>query len=235
MISHVSNILLLKRSFISLFVCLLLAACGSGSGPKEPRVSVLYAVANDGTERDSATLDSALKTVQAWYKSELGGPTFVANASVVSCTLPNIADYYAINSYSKVLEDVAACEGVNLDDADIRWLIYADVIHECATPGDLGLAATGRSIFSRLELDGLAGRSATDDCGNAYERTSNYYQGQMAHELGRSLGLINPSGCLEDDPTCDDEALMFSGFAQFPDTYLTAEDKAELLKTRFIK
>ena len=233
--SHVSNIPLLKRSIAALIVCLLLAACSSGGAPDEARVSVLYAVAQDGSERDSAALTDALKTVQTWYKSELGGPTFVANASVVSCTLPNIADHYAIDSYSKVLEDVAACDGVNLDDADTRWLIYADVIHECATSGELGLAATGRSVFSRLELDGLTGRSYADDCGNSYERTPTYYQGQMAHELGRTLGLSSPSGCLDDDPSCDDGALMFTGFAQFPDTFLTAEDKTELLKTRFIK
>ena len=223
-----------KATPLCLFILLLSACGGSGSDtPTGPRVSILYAVAQDGEAQDKAALNNALDTVQAWYKSELNGKTFVGN--VQSCSLPNVADYYAVDSRSKVLEDVASCESVKLDDSNTRWLIYADVTHECRTPGALELSDETVNVFSRLELDGLTGRGYADDCGNVYERSPQYYEGQMAHALGLSLGLRYPAGCFEDKSNCDEDSLMWTGYTQFPDTYLSENDKTELFKTPFIR
>ena len=236
---------MIRHFFSFALLSLFLAACGGSGTPgpstnSSPQVRAVYALPSDKSA-NSADLDaisSALSQVKSWYAGELNGATFRTPSSpVLSCSLPNVADAYAVNSWDSLAEDIANCEGVNLADTKSVWLVYADVVHECDTDGALGLpnAQARLSISSRLELDGLRGEAYSDDCGNSYDRSPAYYRGALAQELGRALGLKAPAGCEADATSCDRGALMWEGFSQFPVTYLTNADKAQLQSSDFFE
>lgn len=122
---------------------------------------------------------------------------------------------------------------------DHLWVIYADVDEPCPTPERsyrLGKAwlDLGTTILGRWDLVGLSDPTALH-CGRGpwgYGR----WIGGLGHELGHILAALpHPPGCDDNLPTCDRNALMKSGYAAWPNTYLRDDEKALLMTSPFIR
>jgi hypothetical protein len=84
-------------------------------------------------------------------------------------------------------------------------------------------------------MDGLVGARYFDDCGIEYVFPPNRYVGGLGHELGHAFGLSHPPGCDQGLPTCDYNALMWAGYAAYPNTYLRPDEKSILLASEFFR
>ncbi len=196
--------------------------------PKDKKYRKDYALA----------IQRALVDLQGWYKNQLGGKTFFLynQKEPESCQLAHKASYYARNSWTKVMQDVQACAKVTYKSPIFTWILYVDVIHECKAPGRLGAGTTGVTIMARQDLQGLSGQRRTvDDCGKVWEFPVTRWIGGAGHELGHAFGLPHPPGCDQGKPTCDAKALMWAGYASYPNTYLRADEKKVLLASPFFR
>ena len=122
---------------------------------------------------------------------------------------------------------------------DHMWVVYADVDEPCPTAERsyrLGKEwlDIGTTILGRWDLHRLSDPSALR-CGRGpwgYGR----WIGGLGHEMGHILGTLpHPPGCDENLPTCDRGALMKSGYAAWPRTYLRVDEKAVLRTSPFIR
>jgi hypothetical protein len=68
-----------------------------------------------------------------------------------------------------------------------------------------------------------------------YTQPVTRYIGGAGHELGHALGLPHPPGCEAGLATCDQNALMWAGYAAYPNTYFRADEKALLRASPFIR
>ena len=84
-------------------------------------------------------------------------------------------------------------------------------------------------------MDGLIGARYLDDCGIEYRFPPTRYVGGLGHELGHAFGLSHPPGCDAGLATCDQNALMWAGYASYPNTYLRTDEKQILLASPFIR
>jgi hypothetical protein len=201
-------------------------------------VRLLYVLPQDRTFRSdySAAIENALKDLQSWYRTQLTGRTFsLFNSQPQTCSLPRPADYYAIDSWSKVLADVQSCAPVSHGSSVFSWVLYVDIIHACNAPGRLGAGANGITMMPRQDMDGLIGARVIDDCGMEWRQPITRWIGGAGHELGHALGLGHPPGCDQDLPSCDRNALMWTGYVTYPNTYLREDDKQILLASPFVR
>jgi len=174
--------------------------------------------------------------LQSWYRNQLGGKTFsLFNEEPEVCSLSQTADYYAVNSWSKVLSDVQRCAPVSYSSPAIAWVLYVDIIHACNAPERLGAGTSGITMMPRQDMDGLIGARYFDDCGMEYRLPIGRYIGGAGHELGHAFGLPHPPGCDAGLATCDRDALMWAGYSNYPATYLRTDEKQFLLSTPFFK
>jgi len=202
------------------------------------QVRLLYVVPLDRAPRPdhAAAIQMALLDLQGWYRGEFGGRTFaLATPEATLCRLPRSADHYATDSWSRVLADVQPCAPVSSGSANVVWVLYADVVHACNAPGRLGAGTNGLTIMPRQDMDGLIGARYVDDCGVEYRLPARRYVGGAGHELGHAFGLPHPPGCDQGSASCDRQALMWSGYASYPDTYLRGDEKQLLLQSSFIR
>lgn len=207
-------------------------------GTAPAKVRFLYVVPQDRTPRAdyAAAIEMAMLNLQGWYRDQLGGKTFaLATSQPATCRLPRSADYYAIDSWSKVLADVQGCAPVSAGSGDVAWVLYVDVVHACNAPGRLGAGTTGLAMMPRQDMDGLIGARYISDCGEEYRFPISRYIGGAGHELGHALGLPHPPGCNEGLESCDRSALMWAGYASYPTTYLRDDEKLLLRQSAFIR
>ncbi len=209
-----------------------------GGGPSGGQVRMLYVYPRDRAVRQDylAAIQTAFRDLQSWFASQLGGPTFtVATPQPQLCQLPQDAAFYAVDSWSKVMSDVQGCAPVSWHSQSTTWALYVDIVHACNAPGRLGAGGDGVLMLPRQDMDGLVGARYLDDCGVEYNLPPSRYVGGAGHELGHAFGLPHPPGCEQGAPTCDTNALMWLGYAAYPNTYLRPEEKALLLSTPFFR
>ena len=198
-------------------------------------VHVVYLVPSDKHVQPTyvANLENAIKHLQAFYHNEIGnGRSFsLASPVVTVVNTPNPSSYYAQGSgqfefHSRILEDgLAATGGAFFRDKDI-WLLYIDADPPCgsATGGNEGVAT-----FPANDLRGLAGVPIVPICpGDPPQPNRCRWVGGMGHELGHAWNLPHPPGCEQGLAECPSEALMWTGFSSYPNTFLLPEDLALL-------
>ena len=203
----------------------------------DPTVRVIYATPSDRKFNPTyaEAVEQAVSQVQQWYADQLEGDTFVVETPVPQhCTLSNRADYYAReNGWDRVIAGLQHCAQVTYPSIHTIWVIYPDVDFDC-DHSELGRGGYGVTILHRGDLDGLVNPSTYDQCGYG-PRGEHGWVGGLAHELGHAFGLEHPPGCDEGLETCDEDTLMWAGYAyDFPDTILTDIDIAKLEASPFL-
>ena len=201
-------------------------------------VRLMYLIPPDRPVRAdyALALQRAFENLQAWYTTQLGGATFDLFASQPdTCALPQPAAFYGVDPWGKVSADARRCGPVQTGGAQFVWVLYADVVHSCNAPGRLGAGTLGLTIMGREDFEGLIGNQPTNDCGFTDRSQPGRYTGGAGHELGHAFGLQHPPGCDGGLASCDANALMWSGYSRYPNTYLRDEEKALLRASRFIR
>ena len=202
-------------------------------------VRVIYAAPSDREFRPdhSEGIAHAIVDLQSWYRRELGGLTFsLYEAPPEFCQMSEPADYYGTgNAWAKVEAAVQHSAPVKGGHPDFVWVVYPDVEESCEEDHELGAGGPGLTILHRGDLEGVTnpGPYFYRDEG-PYDGTLGRWIGGLGHELGHAFGLPHPPGCDEGLPTCDDDALIASGYGSYPETYLRADNKEFLIRSRFI-
>jgi hypothetical protein len=122
-------------------------------------------------------------------------------------------------------------------DANTDWVVYVDADYPCKWQNKDqhgGGGIPGLTIMPAPDLRGLSGETPNLEClGATSPQISSFQQnrwiGGLAHEFGHSLGLPHPPGCEEGLPTCEYNALMWTGVYNYPNTYLRADEKTILV------
>ncbi len=202
-------------------------------GASGPRVRVVYAVPSDREikEEYGPALREAALHVQRWYAAKLGGLTFELSASIPEiCSLPEPANHYERErGWNRIIRDLQPCAPVGYNSPNYVWAVYPDVPFDCER-SELGRGGAGLTILHTSDLEGVL--AGTTQCGIYRDKLG--YFGGLAHEIGHAFGLSHPPGCDEGLETCDRDAMMHSGYARYPYTYLTEADVETLMESPFI-
>jgi uncharacterized protein YjdB len=191
----------------------------------------------------SDSVGAALQHLQVWYRDQMDGLTFaLADTIPEVCRLSVDDDFLTIHPgdvgarWDAALDAVSDC-GPRHDDKAFIWIVYFDVDEPCWTderPQTLGRGGGGLTMLGRWDLLGLTDRGNSLPCGHGGQPHGRWVGG-LGHELGHAFGLPHPPGCEARRPTCDTEALMWWGYAWWPDTYLRDDEKAILRASPFFE
>jgi hypothetical protein len=207
------------------------------------RIRIVYAIPEDRdfNSKYAAAIENAVIDTQAWYANELSGNTLsLSGTSPTVCRLPNPGDYYLEDTMQRVWTDLQACMGENYH-REFLSIIYADVIHGCneddfwRNKGAAGSSDLGYAMLTRIWLERLAevnpiSSPCSDSPPPPIYSADNSPVGALAHEMGHMLDLAHPLACEEGHSQCDYTALMYSGWASYPDTHLRPEEIERLLE-----
>jgi hypothetical protein len=200
-------------------------------------VRLLYLVPRDRPWNDvhRRAIQRAFVDLQAWYRQQMGGIVFsLYRSEPEDCALTREADFYATDTWNRVVADAQRCLPVGYGGGEYTWVLYADVVHACNAPGRIGAGTTGLTILGRMDLQGLAGEANVQgDCGTEPPYPVGRYVGGAGHELGHAFGLPHPPGCDQGLASCDSGALMWSGYSSYPRTYLRDDEKARLASSPY--
>lgn len=212
-----------------------------------PTVRMIYLVPSDRPEQPhyQQTIASAIQDVRQWYGEQMADSrTFHLHAPVVETyRTVHTASWYATNNaaanpnltfWNNVIGDAFALTGGNFNDPENRWIYYID-----ADParGQLGGAGTsGVAVLPANDLRGLTGEPILQINGD--EPTGfgvNRWIGGLGHEVGHAFGLPHPAACEDNDPNtvCPDGALMWTGYATYPNAFLLQSDRDALARSPF--
>ncbi len=241
----------------ALFACQLVSACGGGGeagassaieqkvlgAQEEKTVRFIYFHPADTGVRATykSAIERAAVSIQDWYAQRLEGRSIrLASPSVETCQGREPASYYATQSWSRVAAAVKDCiPEFAWNDSAHRWVIYADVRHQCGGKESLGASAQGVAILPAQDLQGVSGEEAIiDACGAAIPYVGSAgisrWIGGLGHELGHALGLPHPEGCEQGASGCDAGSLMWLGYVSFPNIELRDAERAALKASPFI-
>jgi hypothetical protein len=225
--------------------CLVSGAHAAAIGPS---VRVVYLVPSDKAERPeyTAAIKNAMRSIQDFYRQQgTDGKTFQIDDRMVEVyKTPHTAAWYAVNNASALSPFVvwwnANNDAVSLipgfrTDGNTDWVVYVDADYPCwqNEPQHGGAGLPGIAIMPAPDLRGLAGETPNLEClGATPPQISSFQQnrwiGGLAHEFGHSLGLPHSPGCEKNLPTCDYNALMWTGLYDYPNTHLSVDEMAIL-------
>lgn len=187
--------------------------------------------------------------LKQWYTEQLDGRyTFIPAAPLVQViALDHPASFYGTHNaagdreltfWNNVLAEARQKTGASFNDPGNAWLFFVDAGAGCNQISGAGM--DGISIMSENDLRGLVGESFLDCRGLEkpdWSFTPMRWIGGQGHELGHAYGLPHPPGCDAGRPSCDSNALMWSGFYErFPErTYLLESEKAILRSSPYFK
>lgn len=217
-------------------------ASGDAKVPAAPlAVHVIYATPTDKPVRPAyeQAIKNAIVLLQAWYLGQVGKTFAIASPTPKICHLPHRADYYLVNTWDKISQDLQPCAPVTYapqSTAEAVWIVYADVDHTCNTPGPIGEGGPGLTILGVQDLDGLTGAHVRE-CGQSFVYPVGRYIGGLGHELAHGFGLPHPPGCDKGLPTCakNQYVVLWLGYVTWPDTYLNEAERGSLRKDRFFR
>ncbi len=199
----------------------------------KPAVHVVYAVPAGQTwnQDDTTAIGGALASLQSFYLDQVGGKTF-SYTSTLLCTLPYPAHHYLVDTWNKLLTDLQPCANVTSGSSHADWVVYANVDHKCNTAGPIGEGEAGLTFLGVQDLSGLIG-GPVSECGQSFVEPPSRYVGGLGHEMGHTFGLPHPPGCDQGLPSCDTNALMWQGYAAYPNTYLRQDEITPLRKSPY--
>jgi hypothetical protein len=205
------------------------------------QVRMIYLMPSDKSPRADYqnAMANAISDLQRFYRNQLGGVGFTLHAPIVEVyQLPHPAAFYSTADnarpggfYEGVLADGFALTGGGFNDPNNRWIYYADADNICGqyTGGTQGIA-----LLPGNDLRGLTSQTTVPTCPGDHPSllSVNRWIGGLGHELGHSFNLPHPPGC--DNGNCDGgsfafNSLMYIGYSIYPNTYLLAADKTQLL------
>lgn len=245
----------------ALLASALLSACGGGGNSggeagssssaeqqdagsnkkKTVRFVYFYPADNDAHAAYKSAIEHAAVSIQSWYAQRLEGKSIrLASPAVETCQGRQPGSYYATQSWSRVAAAVKDCiPEFAWNDSAHRWVVYADVRHQCGDRENLGASAQGVVILPAQDLQGISGEEViTDACGAAIPYVGaaglNRWIGGLGHELGHALGLPHPAGCEQGASECDAGSLMWLGYVNFPHVELRDAERATLKASPFI-
>ena len=202
----------------------------------KPQVQVIYAIPSDRKENPdyADAIRDAILHVQNWYAEQLDGLTFSITTPIpLICSLDHEARYFeGMNGWDRVGASVQHCAPVEHWSEQYVWVVYVDAEFDCDGGGELGMGSRGLAIVHAGDLRGLLNPDTFTLCPGWPPRGKYGWIGGLAHELGHAFELRHPPGCEPRETTqCATDALMWFGFYwDYPDTYLTGEDK-DILST----
>ncbi|WP_423930432.1 hypothetical protein [Candidatus Palauibacter sp.] len=132
---------------------------------------------------------------------------------------------FAVSNAVKDCADIA-------DGSYHAWVVYTDLMEPCGPVYGLGRGGNSNAWLGAWDLVGLTDPEYSH-CGQRIYGP-NRWIGGLAHEMGHAFGLPHPPGCDEGLSTCDHGALMATGYADWPNTYLRDDEKEVLLEGRFM-
>lgn len=150
-------------------------------------------------------------------------------------TNPRTGTGTSVLFYFNVFDIATRYAGVINDSPDVHWVVYVDALAGCNMIS--GGGTSGVTIMSAQDLRGFNGEQFIDECTGLrrpeFERPVTGWIGGLGHEMGHTFGLPHPPGCDQGLVTCDSAALMWLGYASWPNTYLRLDDKATLRASPF--
>lgn len=229
-------------------------AAGLGNNPKVVRVA--YLVPSDKVPRadHQLAIENAAKHLQVWWKQQMGETFTLSNDSVVETILSShSSEWFRTNPqgsdpwldyWLNTLADIQSEVGFapTSGERDETWLVYIDadvacVPHNGRDEPQITGAIEGIAVLSANDVRGVVGEAAINPCTGAQDWPSSSecrWVGGLGHELGHALGLPHPPGCDAGQATCDSGALMWVGYAVYPDTYLRDAEIEQLQTSPFI-
>lgn len=173
-------------------------------------------------------LKNTILELQTWYKNQMGNnKTFVLNSFVVdTLTGGHDSTWYNSNNgsisgtdprfygYYNTYNDVQQLLGNKFNTSNYVYFVYV------AAPGG-GAGAGGFCAMGDQDLKGLLGT-------NPENLNPKRWIGGGGHELGHAFGLAHPDN---QDPA----AIMWTGYANYPNCILLPADKAILNASPFFR
>lgn len=238
---HISKVDLAHESKVQVFD----AQAVQSAGP--PTVRMIYLVPADLAERPqyAAAIERAIRSLQVFYRNQMGdGKTFRLHSPVVETykTAHPVAWYQTSRGsggfWENVLADGFQVTGGGFNDPNNRWIFYIDSNQACNQSGAVAGGTSGVALLPGNDLLGVSGQEAVPVCPGDKPASSDWlcrWIGGLGHELGHAFNLPHPPGC---DQTiagvqCPSNALMYAGYASYPDTYLLPADKTALEANSF--
>jgi hypothetical protein len=167
-------------------------------------------------------MDRAIRHLQIWYQNQLAdGRTFSINFPAITVLhSSHPASYFATSSWTRATDEVFAALGGRFYDQSAVWNIYLPVV----TDGQGGSASV--ALLGENDVLGISG----EDTGGF---TIARWVGGLGHEMGHAFGLPHPPGCEEGVVSEDCSSLMYLGYLDYPETFLTAAEKEQLNASPF--
>ncbi len=212
------------------------------SGPYGIVHPVIVAPAGAPTRRDyRLVVTKALQHVQLWYQAQLGGGMTFSLADTAVLNSAQTESWFANNAagadpafwfFRNGLDEALGMVGGWFYDAANSWVVYVDADPNC---GSITGATSGVVLMPRNDLRGLTQQAFRRCSGDGPDIAAVCrWVGGVGHELGHAFGLPHPPGCVDNDSAtpCAD-TLLWTGYAAYPNTVLTPDEKARLVTSPF--